>query len=108
MILIFLSLFFNNSSIDFLTSISQFCISSVECFDNNYIVTIQGADYDEVIDLFNVEVCRCNVVSNRLIIEGYTNMLSDYYVVDGVKTNIQMSVFDDLIMIGYPLLKCSF
>ena len=55
-----------------------------------------------------MEVNSTYEVSDRLIIEGYTHRLKNYIVIDGRKTNIQMSICEDVILIGSPLINQSF
>ena len=107
-ILIFLILYFNCDSIDFLSRFDSLDIVSIDCFENSYTATLENVDYWKLIDLFDVDIYKSSEISGRLVMEGYSSMLKNYCVVDGLKTNMQISVCDDIVVIGYPLIKGSF
>lgn len=89
-----------------------FIIKTIENYDYSIIgidqYQISNIDYQELIKNLNVEVVQENVVSDRLIIEGYVSSIDDYVVLNGRKVNIQLSVFDNNIILGVPLIKESF
>ncbi len=58
-----------------------------------------------VLSLDNIHYCY---VGSSLVCEGYTAKLHDYKVVNGKKVNIQMSYFDEKLVVGYPLIYNSF
>ena len=80
----------------------------IENSGDDYLVKIDGCNYEEIVKLLNVEVHDCSEIADRVIIEGYTSRFKKYCIVDGLKTNIQMSVNGDEVLIGYPLIKGSF
>lgn len=63
---------------------------------------------DKIIDCLNLEIYLKTNISDRIIIEGYSNKLNDFVVVNNLKVNVQMSIFDDEIILGYPLIDTSF
>jgi hypothetical protein len=65
-------------------------------------------DYTEILDAFNVCVVNQFYINDRLIIEGYSNDITDYVVINNQKINMQISVSDDMCILGVPLIKNSF
>lgn len=71
------------------------------------IVTTTTA-FDDVSRALNLFVYSDKILSDRRVLEGYSNKLNSYIVIDGRKVNIQLSIYDDLIVVGYPLIFNSF
>ena len=107
-VLIFLVIYFNCDSINFLSELNSFSVESIECFENNYTVTLENVDYQKLIDLFDIDIYKSTEFSGRLVLEGYSSMLNNYCVVEGLKTNVQISVYDNIVVVGFPLIKGSF
>ena len=77
--------------------------------DCNYKVISINCDYiEKVKDVFDLVVLNSEKVSGRLIIDGYSNKLKKYIVVDGLKINVQISISDNECIVGYPVIKNSF
>ena len=55
-----------------------------------------------------MEIVNTKTIFDRKIIEGYCPDLNKYMVIDGVRVNIQISYYDNKMIIGYPLIMQSF
>lgn len=75
---------------------------------SNQLVKINEDNYSKIINNLNVEIVKKYEIEDRLIIEGYTKELNDYKVINNQKINIQMSITENEILIGYPLIYNSF
>lgn len=75
---------------------------------DNQVVKINDFDLDKVCKNLCLEVVNSYTCEDRKIIEGYSNKLSNFIIVDGRKVNIQISTFDNSSIIGYPFIKNSF
>ena len=94
-----------------LITYSSKCCNSFEiiCDDNQFqVVELFESDYEKIISKLNLETVNKFVVDDRLIIEGYTNKIKNYIVLDGRKINVQISLSADKCLIGSPLIKNSF
>ncbi len=78
-----------------------------EWLDKNTI-RVEGINYNDILDKLDVEITNKFDVSDRLIIEGYSSRFTDYILVDSYRVNIQMSICEDYILLGSPLIKNSF
>ena len=74
----------------------------------NEILIFDKKCLDEIIDSLNLEIYLMKEISDRIIIEGYSNKLNDFIIVNNMKVNIQISVDDERIILGYPLIDTSF
>lgn len=72
------------------------------------VIEISVADYDKFIKALGLELVSSKDISGRTIVEGYSAKLKDNVVIDNRKVNIQMSIFDNKIIVGYPLISGSF
>ena len=81
-------------------------IISSDC--DNDVIRIDNCNYKDLINNMAVLINKRYDLCDRLIIEGYTNKLNNYIVVDGVKTNIQIAVCDGCVIVGSPLINDSF
>ena len=69
---------------------------------------LSGVNYNELIEKLNVEIVNENIIADRLVIEGYVSSIDNHIVLKGRKVNIQMSITDDNIVLGIPLISGSF
>ena len=76
--------------------------------DMSQVIKINLEDYEDLISKLDVFVVSKNVLDDRIIIEGYTNKLKNFNVINNNKINIQISLFDNVCLVGYPLIKNSF
>lgn len=77
--------------------------------DNNcQMFVIKSDDYVNVIEKLNLSISKFKNVSGRLIIEGYSDKISNHVVIDNKKVNVQMSISDGKIILGSPLISGSF
>lgn len=76
--------------------------------DCEIIEIVDKIDYRRIINELNIEISNIDEVSDRIIIEGYTNKVNNYILINNKKINIQMSVSSDKIIIGSPLIYNSF
>ena len=72
------------------------------------IVIYDEIDCDELLNDLMLEVYSNEVISDRIIIEGYSHKIKNYIVIDNRKVNVQISISDDSIIIGSPLISNSF
>jgi len=86
---------------------SGIVIEKFEEKSSQEIVTTTS-DFSDVSKALNLCIYSDYVLSDRRVIEGYSNKLNSYIVIDGKKVNIQLSIYDDLIVVGYPLIFNSF
>lgn len=102
---VFLVNFHKNSS---LISVASKVCNNYEIIDDNFngqIVKVDNENLQKIMDELCVEIISKNYVCGRDIIEGYSNVLNDYIVINGRKTNIQISIIDNYILVGYPLIN---
>lgn len=78
-----------------------------DILDSNHI-KISHDDVEKFLKKMDVEIVSKFEVSDRLIIEGYTTIIADYIVIDNCKINIQISITDDAVIVGSPLINGSF
>lgn len=84
---------------------------TVNAFDNLASGEVMYLNVDELGNLIsdlNIEVHSSKVISGRIVIEGYSQKISNCVVVDNLKTNIQISVGSDYLIVGSPLINGSF
>lgn len=78
---------------------------------NSYSNEVLHFDKDklqEILNCLDLEIHSENLVADRMILEGYSQKLNNYVVVNNLKTNIQIAISDDEIIVGYPLISGSF
>lgn len=76
--------------------------------ENFQVLELDANSLNKLSNFLNLEIVNENEISDRLIIEGYSNKLKDYIVINGRKVNVQLSISDDKIIMGYPLINGSF
>lgn len=79
----------------------------VVCGDSQ-VVEMNSKAYSKIKNILNLEVVDKNEIAGRTIIEGYSNKLKNYVVINNRKVNIQISICDDKMIVGYPLINGSF
>ena len=72
------------------------------------VVSVDGGDVYGLIECLDVEVYDVFNIDGRVIFEGYCSYIKNSTSVGGKKTNIQISVVEDYMLIGSPLIDCSF
>ena len=77
-------------------------------FNSYWVVRVDSDHIDSIMTSLNFEKSSVLEINGRKIIEGYSNMFSNYIVSDNRKINIQISINDNFSLIGYPLIKNSF
>ena len=65
-------------------------------------------NYEGLLYKLQCQVVDKKYVSDRLVIEGYSGLIQDYVVINGNKVNVQISISDDVVLLGCPLIKSSF
>lgn len=88
--------------------LAQSDIVPISSSSDNSVLTFSPDKLDEVIDCLQVEIHSKKMIADRLVIEGYSHLIPDYVVVGQLKTNIQISVTDDEMIVGSPLICSSF
>lgn len=66
------------------------------------------SDLEDVLDIFDLVVVRQFEIDNKMVVEGYSNKIKNYIVVDGLRINVQVCKSDDNMIVGSPLIKSSF
>lgn len=98
----------NNSLVDYVSKCGYSDLKIVNKGDCQMITIDQVDNVENIIKSLSVEVHSVKDLQDRKIIEGYTNYINSYILIDGVKTNIQISAFDSKVIIGSPLISESF
>lgn len=83
-------------------------VCSKMSYSDAQVIEFVGVDYEDLLRELNVQIINKNNISDRLIIEGYSNLLSEYCVINDRKVNIQISVCDNKVILGYPFISGSF
>lgn len=98
----------NNSN--FLTYSSELCSGYTIVINDNkcQVVELYDVELEDVIDKFNVEIVNILKDDNRVIIDGYSNLLRGGVKSNSRKINIQISLFDTKCIVGTPLILSSF
>lgn len=76
--------------------------------DSSSIVSVNKSDLGDVLQKLSICICREFLCGDSFIIEGYSNCINDYIVIDGMKINIQISIRGNDVLIGSPLIEKSF
>lgn len=74
----------------------------------NGVIEINSNSYDDFINELEINIISKFEVSDRVIMEGYSPRFKDYLVINGFKVNVQISISDDSVIIGSPLINGSF
>jgi len=104
-IILNLFIYDNQTLISFIPEVAEVLVYDKD--DNGEVVTVR-CSLSDVLECNNISDIKFIELEDRLVVEGYCDSLSKFVVNDGRKMNVQMSVFDDVIVIGYPLIKKSF
>ena len=107
-LIISLLYFFNFTNLNLMRKVQGFEVENFEYNDNYQTLELDASSLNKLTSFLNLEVVNKNEISDRVIIEGYSNKLKDYVVINGRKVNIQLSIFDNKIIMGYPLINGSF
>ena len=107
-VIVLLLYFFNFTNLNLMLKVQGFDVEIFEYNDNYQRLELDASSLNKLTSFLNLEVVNKNEISDRVIIEGYSNKLKDYVFIDGRKVNIQLSIFDNKIIMGYPLINGSF
>ena len=107
-VIVLLLYFFNFTNLNLMLKVQGFEVENFEYNDNYQTLELDASSLNKLTSFLNLEVVNKNEISDRVIIEGYSNKLKDYVVINGRKVNIQLSIFDNKIIMGYPLINGSF
>lgn len=107
-VIVLLLYFFNFTNLNLMLKVQGFEVENFEYNDNYQTLELDASSLNKLTSFLNLEVVNKNEISDRVIIEGYSNKLRDYVVINGRKVNIQLSIFDNKIIMGYPLINGSF
>lgn len=98
----------NNDIIENIYACGYYDFNIVEKKDCK-IISINNVDsLDNIIDNLSIEIHYVREICGSLVIEGYSNSIEEYVLVDGLKSNIQISYIDSKVIIGIPLILDSF
>lgn len=102
-----LSYFYSQNSL--MSVVANVCMDFEIVEENEtQVLKLDSVNYEKIIDVLDLEIVNIDTISNRTIIEGYSSKLSDYRVINNRKINIQISCFDNQLIVGYPLIINSF
>ena len=107
-VIVLLLYFFNFTNLNLMLKVQGFEVENFEYNDNYQTLELDASSLNKLTSFLNLEVVNKNEISDRVIIEGYSNKLKDYVVINGRKVNIQLSICDNKIIMGYPLINGSF
>lgn len=107
-IMVLLLYFFNFTNLNLMLKVQGFYVNNFVYNDNFQVLELDANSLNKLSNFLNLEVVNKNEISDRLIIEGYSNKLKDYIVINGRKVNVQLSISDGKIIMGYPLINGSF
>lgn len=107
-VIVLLLYFFNFTNLNLMLKVQGFDVENFEYNDNYQTLELDASSLNKLTSFLNLEVVNKNEISDRVIIEGYSYKLKDYVVINGRKVNIQLSIFDNKIIMGYPLINGSF
>lgn len=107
-VIVFLLYFFNFTNLNLMLKVQGFDVENFVYNDNYQTLELDASSLNKLTSFLNLEVVNKNEISDRVVIEGYSNKLKDYVVINGRKVNIQLSIFDNKIIMGYPLINGSF
>lgn len=75
---------------------------------NKLLFELFNADLNDIKNTFNLSIYSCLKLSDRVVVEGYSNCFNSYVNIDNKKVNFQISIFDDKVLVGCPLIYGSF
>ena len=70
--------------------------------------TFAEDNLDDFLDSLNVFIISRMYIEDRMIIEGYSNQINDYVVLNNNRINVQISVANNECIFGVPLIRNSF
>ena len=71
------------------------------------VISMDYTQWDKVKSHFST-IDRVEKLENMTILYGYNPTLTDYYYLDGEKTNLQIVLKEIEVMIGYPIIFAGF
>ena len=83
------------------------CNIDYEMIDDNTI-KIHENNLQNFIKKLDISILRISDISDRKIMEGYTSKFDNYFIIDDLKINVQISIADGVAIIGSPLIFGSF
>ena len=104
----FLYCFASSNSMFFDLSRGVDCVEILSDLDNEKLLKIKGCLVDDFVEFLDLQNYSKFTIEDRVVIEGYSNKLNNYIVINNKKINVQISVSQDCCLVGYPLIKNSF
>lgn len=77
-------------------------------FLNETTYKICGKINDDFLDKIDINILSKKCLEDRTIIEGYTDKIVGYKVINNCKVNLQISISEDCVILGSPLITGSF
>lgn len=77
-------------------------------FESDNLAKIDIDDLCSLLSSLDVEIVSKNKVEDRIIIEGYSPKINNGILVNGFKINLQLSISDNVVIVGSPLIYGSF
>ena len=108
MMVLFVDFYSSKSSLIYCLNRIDFETCVIENNCDSQVIKIDKNNCKKLLKNLSVEINKKYELGNRIIIEGYTNKLNDYILINNIKTNLQISIFEDDCLVGYPLIKNSF
>ena len=98
----------NSKSLISVAESSCFSFDIVDLSLDNQVIKIDKKEYGNLMSRLHIEEINVFYIEDRLIVEGYSNMLNNFILIDNMRINIQVSISEDVCLVGYPLIKNSF
>ncbi len=77
-------------------------------FLNETTYKICGEMDDDFLNKIDINILSKKCMEDRIIIEGYTDKIVGYKVINNCKVNLQISISDNCVILGSPLITGSF
>ncbi len=91
-----------------LQNIKQGDIYDIEVYGETFVTDSENFDLNEFIQGMHCYIVKCENVADREIYYMYTHLLPKYEFIDGKKVNLQISISEKLLVVGYPMIVGSF
>ena len=71
-------------------------------------IVVSGLTLNEIVNKLNLKIINIDKMDNYFIVNGYSNRLNNYLMVDGNRQNIQLKYSLNSAVIGCPLIMQGF
>jgi len=107
--LLFLSHGFANKNLFSHLKNEQINFNVLSVCDDSFLIEFNSVYLDEFLSSINLQNRSSKIISDRVIIEGYSSLINVKSLnINNKKINTQISIFEDKVMVGCPLIYNSF